>query len=336
MAPSVVLAMASRAENLLMADIAIRLHCPASRRVLFCEVPFNAARRRRAIRALIGSMAWDAVQVTPTIKYSSLPAGLRRLGGGLLERGIQGLALFCSLLRVVVHGLRHRGTSVDLVCGRPRLALLVLCHLLHPKRIILLDTGPKIDAFTHLRTAYAQLRALLSPLGLAGRLPGTVAGCLASLSDRPIPLLCWSMERYQRPEALLEQVRPTAVEELVAERAGAPPYGSRQGPPFVFLIGKPTATPAEDLAAMIALWRASCPSATPVYFLHPREQPDAAVAIMGGHGIAIADRSLCVESHVMTTFKDVALQQVISIRDSRSLQTLRLLYGDHFDVRLIR
>lgn len=336
MAPTVSLAMASRAENLLMAEIAIRLLNPASRRVLFCDVPCNASRRSGAIRSLIASMAWDVVQASPTIKYSSMPAWLRRGGGRPLEKATLWLALSCSLVRVVAYGIRHREAPVDLACGRPRLAFLLLCHLLRPERILFLDTGPKINAFKHLSKAFAQFRVLLRLVGLSGRIPSTLEADLDLLSDRPIPLLCWSIERYRQPLALAGRVQPLSVDQLIAESGGAPLYGSAEGSPYVFLIGKPTESPYDDLPAMIALWRATCPQATPVYFLHPREQPEAAETIMAAHGIAIADRALCIESHVMTSYRDVALQLVISIRASRSLETLRLLYGEQFDVRLIR
>lgn len=336
MAPSVSLAIASRAENLLMADIAIRLTRTSSRSILFCELPCNAKRRSNAICSLIRSMTWGEVHASPTIKYSTLPAWMRRLGGRLLDRSIRTLAITCSLVHVVAYGLSHGGTSVDLVCGRPRLALLVLCHLLRPKTIIFLDTGPKVDAFEHLTKAYTQFQGILRLVSLSGWRSGSLAGYLRSLSERPIPLLCWSVERYEGPQLLSGTVQPMSVDQLTADSGGPPLYGSAEGSPYVFLIGKPTLTPRDDLLALIAAWCSTCPEATPVYFLHPREQADAAHEIMAAHHIPIADRSLCIESHVMTTFKNVALRQVISIRDSRSIQTLRLLYGDRFTVRLIR
>ena len=281
-------------------------------------------------------MAWSEVHASPTIKYSTLPAWSRRLGGRLLDRSIHTLAIACSLVRVVAYGLSQKGAPVDLVCGRPRLALLVLCHLVRPKAIIFLDTGPKVDAFEHLIKAYHQFQGILRLVGLSGGRSSSLVSYLRSLSDLPIPLLCWSVERYQASNLLSGVVQPISVDQLITDSGGPPLYGSAEGTPYVFLIGKPTATPRDDLSALVAAWRSTCPEATPVYFLHPREQAETAREIMAAHHIPIADRSFCIESHVMTSFKNVALQKVISIRDSRSIQTLRLLYGDRFTVQLIR
>lgn len=332
--PSEAIAFAGRAENLLLADLAIRSFAGASRSVLFADLPINSPRRRSAIRRLIDELGWSQVHLGWYVKISLLPAPLKRLTGLGLDSALRLAALSLAVAQVWRHLLTRRGCSIALICGRPGVAFLLCCRLARPQQLILLDSGPKQDVFSHLQASLRILRRLPARLGGFAD-ASSAAEALALLTDQPIPLLCWSTERYSGSDQCVAQLAPVSVSEFVERFPAPPPLGDPQAPPCVFLIGKSDGT-REDIQALIRLWSAQCAHARPIYFRHPREACTLATDLLEEHGISIADPALSIEGHAMRGFRAIHLQHVFAIRRSQSLMTLRVLYGPGFRITLLR
>lgn len=328
-------AFASRAENLLMADIAIRSLAPLCHRWLAADLPLNSSRRRSATVALIEQMGWDRVYYSWYVKISLLPGAIRRLGGFWLEPLLRLSAQLTANGWIWITLLSRRPLAVDLLCGRPTVSLLLFCRLARPRHVVLLDTGPKVDALRHLETALRALRRLPSGLGgVPRRMSRDEAFALLS-PDLPVPLLCWSAARYAAQPGLTACLQPLDIAEFVGQCPASAPLGDPQGPPHVFLIGKSDSS-REDVRMMIRLSRQHHPEATPIYFLHPREDGGLSADLLREEGVAVADPGMSLEGFAMMHLRDIKLIHVFAVRQSQTLMTLPVLYGAGFGVTLLR
>lgn len=331
---SVAIAFAGRAENLLMADFVIRTLSSDTKKILFADLPLNSSRRCNSILALIKSLQWHDVLITWYIKFSLLPALFRRFSNFGLEKPLRFVAVTYTALLLWFCFLVSKFRNVSIICGRPTIPLLLFCRLARPRSIVLLDSGPKQDVISHLNSCFRLLRWLPSVLGGFSGSP-SLSEALQSLSDEPILLLCWSTARYQFNDLTLNHIVPINLLQF-SNRFTAPlSLGNPAGEHHVFLIGKPDAS-RHEIRSLIQQCRAKYPFACPVYFRHPREDSRLASKLLIDYGVTLADPGLSIESHAMCQFRSINLLHVYAIRQSQSIQTLRMFYGSRFRVTFLR